>query len=332
MKGPALIVGAGGAGAGHAVALQELGIGHTGPVSARELVRDPATLRDPAIQVVHICATNELHVPLALAALAAGKHVICEKPLAIDVAGAELLTARARETGRVNVVAYNNRFHPLTVELAARVRGGVVGSANLVRGGYLQDWLLGPDTSDWRVDAARGGASRVIADIGLHWLDLAEVATGRRVVAVAAQIRAFHGRATEDQAGLLIRFDGGLQGVCVLSQAAAGHADDLEIAIDCDLAGLCWRKERPDELHIRTSGSVDVVTRDALAAGPARALAALGSSTNESRRNLIAAAYTSIAGARPSLPLPSFADGLRHARFVDAALRSARDQTWVTVA
>ncbi len=217
----ALVVGASRAGAGHVDALRALGVDVRGPLSGRAVVANLGALGDPDIDVVHIAAANDLHLPLAKAALAAGKHVVCEKPLAMDAAGAAELAALARTSGRCAAVCNTYRFRPLAVDLASRVRTGELGAVHLARGSYLQDWLLLESASDWRLDRARGGLSRAVADIGVHWLDLVEWTTGQTVEAVAAQLGQLHSRQTEDHAGLLVRFSGGLQGVCVLSQGSA---------------------------------------------------------------------------------------------------------------
>ena len=173
----------------------------------------------------------------------------------------------------------------------------------------------------------------MIADLGVHWLDLAERATGRHASAVVAQVGRLHGRATEDHAALLVRFDGGVQGVCVLSQASAGHRNSFGLAIDGADGSLEWRWERPDEIVIGSLGSSLVVTRERVTTAAARALATLPASANEGRRNLLAAVYRVMAGGiAGDVELPTFEDGLRHARFVEAALRSASEGGWVDLA
>src|SRR5436190_4533454 len=170
----ALVIGTGYAGGRHAEALRDLGVPFAGPLSARDVVRDLAVIRASPAEVVHVCAANDLHAALVRAALDAGKHVVCEKPLALDVATAEDLAARAESSGRLAVLGYGYRFHPMTVELVARAASGEIGAIHDVRGSFLQDWLLLASDENWRVDPARGGPSRVLADIGAHWLDLAE--------------------------------------------------------------------------------------------------------------------------------------------------------------
>ena len=330
----ALVIGSGYAGVKHAEALDELGVPYTGPVSARRAMEDPRALDDPAVSVVHVCAANDLHVGLASRALRAGKDVICEKPLAVDVRGAEELVALAHKSGRLAVLAYNYRFHPLVVELAARV--AFLGPLHTARGSFLQDWLLLATDANWRVEEARGGASRAIADIGAHWLDLAELVSGKRIVAVVAQLGRLHGRGTEDHAGLLLRFSDGMTGALMLSQAAAGHRNDMELSLDGATGSATWRHEHPDELWLGSRGGDALVVRrnDELLSPAARSLAALPSGPNEARRNLLAAVYARLSGdkAAPAAPLPTFEDGLRHARFAAAALESASGDKWVSVA
>ena len=330
----ALVVGSGYAGVKHAEALGELGIPFTGPLSARRVMEETRALEDPTVSVVHVCASNDLHVALAGRALRAGKDVICEKPLAVDVRGAEELAALARDTGRLAVLAYNYRFHPLVVELAARV--AFLGPLHTARGLFLQDWLLLATDANWRVEEARGGASRAIADIGAHWLDLAEVVSGKRLEAVAAQLGRLHGRGTEDHVGLLLRFSDGMTGALFLSQAAAGHRNDMELSLDGATGSATWRHERPNELWLGSRGGDAVVVGrdDELLSPAARTLAALPAGPNEARRNLLAAVYARLSGDErpPAAPLATFEDGLRHARFTAAALESASHEKWVSAA
>ena len=314
----ALVVGASRAGAGHVDVLRALGVDVRGPLSGRAMVADLGALGDPDIDVVHIAAANDLHLPLAKAALAAGKHVVCEKPLAMDAAGAAELAALARTSGRCAAVCNTYRFRPLAVDLASRVRTGELGAVHLARGSYLQDWLLLESASDWRLDRARGGLSRAVADIGVHWLDLVEWTTGQTVEAVAAQLGQLHLRQTEDHAGLLVRFSGGLQGVCVLSQGSAGHRDELEVSLDGAAASATWRSAEREELSVGTYGGGPVVHTRPIEA-------------NAGRRELLRAFYGAIDGNPSAVALPTFDDGSRQVRFAAAALESARLGTWVTV-
>jgi predicted dehydrogenase len=334
-----LVVGAGNAGNAHADALTALGIEVVGPISGMATVADPAPIRDPAIDVVHVATANDLHLPLVREALRAGKHVVCEKPLAPEIYHGEALVDLARSAGTLTTVCQNYRFLPLIAELAERVRRGDLGTVHLARGGFLQDWLLLVGDEDWRIDPSRGGMSRAVADIGVHWIDLVEFVTGNVVESVVAQLGYLHGRKTEDHAGLLVRFEAGSQGVCAFSQATAGHRGDFEVSLDGTVASATWRAERRDELWIGTRDrSPLVVTRATLTSVAARALAMSSSASipasaaTEGRRNLLASFYAALDGLEPPLTLPTFEDGLRHIRFAAAAVISERTRAWVDVA
>jgi predicted dehydrogenase len=330
----ALILGTGYAGTRHAEALRALGVAFSGPLSARDAARDPSPTADAGIDVVHVCSANDLHAPLVRAALDAGKHVVCEKPLALDAATAADLAARAERAGVLATLGYGYRFLPMVVELVARIRAGELGNIHDARGSFLQDWLLLPTDQDWRVDPARGGASRVVADIGAHWLDLTELALGQPAVAVVAHVGRLHDRTTEDHAAMLVRFEGGVVAACVLSQAAAGHRNDLQIAFDGSAESLSWSYERVDELSVGKRGRLSTVSRgDGLASAHARRLAARPGGPNEGRRNLLDAVYATLRGdeAPNAVPLATFRDGVRHLRLAAAALESARRSAWVEV-
>src|SRR4051812_2833045 len=140
----------------------------------RGFASSEALIADPSIDVLHICTPNHLHVPLAEAALAAGKHVVLEKPIAMDAPSAQTLADAAAESGKIAAVPFVYRYYPTVREARERVRTGKTGPLRLVHGTYLQDWLLRPTDDNWRVDEQLGGASRAFADIGSHWCDLAE--------------------------------------------------------------------------------------------------------------------------------------------------------------
>src|SRR6187551_919539 len=147
-----------------------------------------ALVESPDVDVVHICTPNHLHVPLAEAAIAAGKHVICEKPLALDTAGAQQLVDAAAGSGLEAGVPFVYRYYPTVREARERVGSGETGPLRLLHGTYLQDWLLRSDDGNWRVDERLGGASRAFADIGSHWCDLAEFVSGDRIARVSARL------------------------------------------------------------------------------------------------------------------------------------------------
>jgi predicted dehydrogenase len=375
----AAVIGTGFVGAQHVEALRRIGV-EVAIVAAsmedrareaaetlevRRWTGDWATAAsDPAVDVVHVCVPNDLHRPVVLAALEAGKHVVCEKPLGLDLAEVRELAIAAGRSDRVSVLCHNYRFFPMVAEMRLQVAAGNLGRVHAIRGAYLQDWLLSADATNWRIDAARGGRSRTIADIGTHWVDLAETVSHSRLEAVLADLATVHARRpagahartfstqsddveewvdvdTEDQAGLLLRFEGGVKATLSVSQVAAGHSNDLELSIDGTDGSATWRQEQPDQLRLARHGAVETMARspDRLLPG-ARGLAQLPAGHNEgwadALRNLIAAAYAAIRGdrgaeAEEAAPLPTFEDGVRHIAFVEAALQSASAGRWVSI-
>ena len=372
------IVGAGFAGREHVDALRRLpgveiaaltsGSPERGSTVAASLgiPRAPADWRELVesddVDVVHVCVPNDVHAEIVLGALAAGKDVICEKPLATSLADGVRMARAAADSGRTAVLCHNYRYFAMVAELRARVATGDLGRVHAIRGSYLQDWLLQATDTNWRIDAARGGASRAVADIGTHWVDLAEVASGQRLAAVMAQLgtihpsRARHDRvetfstadpagdetvvSTEDQAALLLRFADGAGGALVVSQVVAGAKNALELSIDGGEASATWRQERPDQLWVgRRDRASELVSRDArILSSEAAALSRLPAGHNEgwsdALRNLLAAAYAKMRGDERSpdaMPLPTFDDGVRHLAFVEAALRSAAEERWVSI-
>src|SRR5438067_5685409 len=149
-------------------------------------------LDDPAVEAVHVCTPNAQHFPIAKAALEAGKHVICEKPLATSVADAKELVALAARTKRRNATFHNLRFYPMVQQMRRMVEDGDLGDILVVQGTYSQDWLLYDTDWNWRLDSKHNGPSRTLADIGSHWCDMAEHVTGQRITSVCADLQTFH--------------------------------------------------------------------------------------------------------------------------------------------
>ena len=320
--------------------------------SAEELVRDPS------VDVVHICTPNHLHVPLAEAALAAGKHVICEKPLAVDAAGAERLTEAASSAGREAAVPFVYRYYPTVREARERVRTGTLGKVNLLHGTYLQDWLLRPGDTNWRVDDELGGASRAFADIGSHWCDLAEFVSGQRITRLSARLlttvperagdpgrHAFGSGdgsgtarpvATEDAALVQFETDAGALGSVVVSQVSAGRKNRLWLELDGSEEALAFDQEHPEELWHGTRESLELLRRDpAELSTPAARYATLPAGHPQGYGDcfdaFVADVYEAVRGGRLPEGTPTFADGLRAALITDAVLASGRDGHWVDV-
>jgi predicted dehydrogenase len=320
--------------------------------SAEELVVSPD------VDVVHLCVPNHLHAPLAEAALAAGKRVICEKPLAPDAAGAARLAEAAFAAGG-GFVPFVYRYYPTVREARERVRAGAVGRVQMLHGTYLQDWLLSPEDFNWRVEADLGGPSRAFADIGSHWCDLAEFVSGQRITrlsartltAVPSRVRderreAFErgdggGEAwpvdTEDAAIVQFETDGGALGSLVVSQVSAGRKNRLWLELDGAEETLVFDQENPETLWCGRREAATVLARDPAAlSAPAARLATLPAGHPQGYRDcfdaFIADAYEAVETGEYRDGLPGFDDGARAARITDAVLASAASESWVEVA
>lgn len=320
-------------------------------------------LDDRAIDAVHICTPNHTHYPIARDALAAGKHVICEKPLAMTVAEAASLVELAQSRDVVHATSYNLRFYPNVAQMRRLIATGDVGEVLAVQGSYVQDWLFYDTDYNWRLEPEVGGASRAVADIGSHWCDLVEHVTGARIRAVCAELATFHpirrkpkkpietyaGKmlepedyedrpiATEDFAAILLRFEGRARGALTVNQVAAGRKNRLALEIHGSRRGLAWDGERPNELWIgRRDGNNELLVKDPSLLEPeARTFADLPGGHAEGyadtfkqffRRFYAACRDRSLAGA-----LPGFDAGLRQLRLVEAVLRSHAEGGWVTL-
>jgi len=321
--------------------------------SAEELVRDPG------VDVVHICTPNHLHLPLAEAALAAGKHVICEKPLALDAGGAQRLVDAAADSGLQAGVPFVYRYYPTVREARVRVGSGQTGALRLLHGTYLQDWLLRPDDDNWRVDARLGGASRAFADIGSHWCDLAEFVSGHRITRLSARMltavpervgaasrKAFspdrgEGEAravtTEDAAVAQFETDAGAIGAVVISQISAGRKNRLWIELDGAEETLAFDQEQPEELWCGRREAVTIVRRDPLTLSPPAArFAFLPAGHPQGYADcfdaFVADFYEAVRSGSTADGMPTFSDGLRAASITDAVLISSREERWVDVA
>ncbi len=299
-----------------------------------------ALLADDAVDVVHITTPNALHAEQTLAALAAGKHVVCEKPLATSVADAEQMVEAA--AARTATVPFVYRFHPMVREARARFLDGTAGRVLSIHGSYLQDWLLGSDDDNWRVDAAQGGRSRAFADIGSHLVDLVEFVSGERVTRVAATTKTlFAERAahreitTEDAVAVVIETTGGAIGTLLVSQVAPGRKNRLSLEIAGSAESIGFDQELPETLWVgRRAGSL-VIPRDAdqLHDDAAR-LCVVPSGHPQGYQDafnaFVADTYAAIGGASPE-GLPRFVDGLRAVRITDAVLDSAESGTWIEI-
>jgi predicted dehydrogenase len=293
------------------------------------------------VAVVHVCTPNHLHAELTLAALAAGKHVVCEKPLSVDSLTAQQMADAAADTGTVATVPFVYRFHPMVREARELIRAGDLGTLTLAHGGYLQDWLLRPEDDNWRVDPGIGGRLRAFADIGSHWCDLLEFVTGDRIARLSSQLAAVHPRRggpaqTEDIATLQFTTAQGIVGTSVISQVSAGRKNRLHLEVSGTTATVAFDQEQPEQLWLGGRDRNATLLRDPLTLSPPAArLAVVPAGHAQGYQDCFNAFVADTAAAVAGTPppgLPTFADGLRAARLADAVLESASARAWVEVA
>ncbi len=338
------------------VRAQALGV----PLAYRSL---EALLDDDRVRVVHVTSPNDLHVAQARQLLEAGRHVVCEKPLAMTASESGDLVALAARTGLVNATNFNIRYYPLNQHAHDAVAAGEIGEVRLVTGRYFQDWLLLETDWNWRLQPDRGGALRAVGDIGSHWLDLMTFVTGQRIVAVMADLATFietrreptgpvetfatdvstdtveRAIATEDTATILLRFENGARGAVSISQISPGRKNSLQYEIDGSQAALAWDSEQPDQLWIghRERANEILLKNPALMGPSGRAATVLPAGHVEGFFDTFAAHFRAVyadvvAGASSSRPgYPTFADGHDEMLVGDAIARSAREGRWVDV-
>ncbi|ADV81068.1 oxidoreductase domain protein [Terriglobus saanensis SP1PR4] len=323
-------------------------------------------IADPDIHVVHNTTPNHMHFPVTMAAIEAGKHVVSDKPLAMNSDESRRLRDAAIAAKVAHAVTFNYRGNPLVQHARTMVADGSIGNLTFIQGFYLQDWLTDPNVYSWRSDPAKGGGTSALGDIGSHWCDLAEHVSGKKIASVLADITtvvktryATEGSSeafskttsgdrkaipmtSEDLATVLLRFEDGTKGTFSAAQTLPGHKNDLQFEISGLKHSLKWRQEEQNELWVGShEGPNCIVGKDpALVAGEALRYTHLPAGHQESWAdafmNIVSDAYTWVrAGAgiqdKPS-PLPTFDDGYRSNCIVDAILAShAAGNTWQKV-
>jgi predicted dehydrogenase len=374
----AAVIGTGFIGTVHVEALRRIGVdvgGVLGSTAERGAARADALgvrkayaslddlLADEAVSVVHVTSPNDLHVSQARAVLGAGKHVVCEKPLALTSAESAELVALAAEGGLVNATNFNIRFYPLNQHAHQVIAEGGLGEIRLVTGRYFQDWLLLESDWNWRLQPDRGGALRAVGDIGSHWLDLMTFLTGQHVASVMADLATFIGTrqeptgpvetfstdrstktveraiSTEDTATILLRFDGGARGAVSISQISPGRKNSLVFEIDGSEGAWAWDSEQPDQAWIghRERPNEVLIRNPAMMGAAGQAAAVLPGGHVEGFFDTFGAHFRAIyadvaAGRRSPTPVyPTFADGHDEMLVGEAIARSAREGRWVDV-
>jgi predicted dehydrogenase len=320
-----------------------------------------AILRDGSVEAIHICTPNAQHYPMARAAFEAGKHVLCEKPLAVSVEQAQELARLAARNNLRNCVCHNLRYYPMVQQMRQLRTAGELGKILVVQGTYSQDWLLYETDWNWRVSSKDGGPSRCMADVGSHWFDMAEHVTGLRVSSLCADLQTFHTTRkqpngpvetfankmadaqetldtpvdTEDCGTAIFRMGERARGAMTASQVSAGRKNRLSIEIYGTKAGVAWDQERPDELWIgHRDGPNGIMVKDPSLLQPAaQRFADLPGGHSEGYddtfKQVFRRFYASIRNPEIPRDYPQFADGLRQLAILDAELESHRTRSWI---
>ena len=372
----AAVIGTGFIGSVHIGALRRLGVrveGVLGSSPARGAERAAAlgtraygsldeVLADPAVQVVHVTSPNAAHYGQVKQILAAGRHVVCEKPLAMTSAQSSEMLALARASGKVAAVCYNTRFYPLNQQAHQMVADRALGEVRLVSGQYHQDWLAKDRDWNWRLESDVGGVLRSVGDIGTHWLDLVSFIAGLRPVAVMAELATFvpvrqkplgpvetfaavkgatepRQIATDDAATILLRFANGARGVMSTSQISHGRKNAMGWEIAGSAASAAWSAETPDHLWIGHRDSPNqILLRDpglmnATGAAATHLPGGHAEGFADTFLALFAQVYRDVAagGRAADATYAGFDDGHFQMLLCDAVLHSAKEGRWVDV-
>jgi predicted dehydrogenase len=349
------VIGVGFVGAAHVEAVRRTGLADvvgvvagsvaSGQASAKRLAVPRAypswreLLADPEIDVVHNCTPNLLHAPVALAALESGKHLVCEKPLALTAEEGQAIVDAAGTSTCETALCHNYRHYAMIGRARELIRDGAIGEVHHVHGAYLQDWLCDPDAINWRLSPDTGGHSLTFADIGTHLADLAAHLTGHRIEEVCAALGHHRKLVGEDHVGMLGRFDDGSLATFVTSQVSPGSKNGLRVQIDGSLGALSWNQERPESLDLgRYSGPSEHHSKAIADFGTeARSLVHLPvghpEGWNSTFANLFRSFYRRILGI--TIPgddhVATLADGLHLMRLVEAVQISGRERRWVRI-
>lgn len=321
-------------------------------------------LMDANVDVVHVASPNNVHAEQARAAIDAGKHVVCEKPLTIDSSQAADLVTRARKADLVNATCFNFRFYPLMHEARAMVSRGDIGDPLFITGSYHQDWLLRETDWNWRLEPERAGQLRAVADIGSHWLDLVTWIAQREITEVLAdlhtfrptrirpdgEVETFSGLAattgtpvtmtSDDAATVALHMNGGTRGSFTVSQVSAGRKNDLRFELAGTEGSLMWSSEASDTLWIGRRGRTnEILLKDPVHLDPTATNISFYPGGHvegygEAFTSLFATIYADVARGNPSPepPYPTFEDGYRGLLVADAISISGQDRAWKPVA
>lgn len=340
----------------------ELASGFARQIGVEKSTSDYKTvLADPTIQAVHVCTPNALHYPISKEAMEAGKAVLCEKPLALDVTQAQDLVDTAARTGSVNCLNHNLRYYPIPQQIREMIAAGELGDILSVQGTYAQDWLLYDTDYNWRIERKDNGALRAVGDIGSHWMDMIQHVTGLKITALCADLATFHktrkkpkmaidafaGKTftpddydevpidTEDYGAVLLHLGDRARGAFTVTQLAAGCKNRFQIEIFGTKCGVIWNQERPNELWIGERNAANkLLLKDPSLLGPkARTYASLPGGHNEgyadTHKNVYRAFYRKVADPSAAVEYPTFQDGLLGMKLLEKIVESDLKRCWV---
>jgi predicted dehydrogenase len=318
-------------------------------------------LDDKSIDAVHVLTPNALHAPMAIAAMEAGKAVICEKPLSLDAGEAKNMVDVAAKTGLANCVNHNLRYYPVVQHVRQMIAAGELGDILMVQGTYSQDWLLYDTDYNWRVEKAANGALRAVGDIGSHWMDMIQHVTGLKITGLCADLATFHktrkrpkvaietftGKTlspddyelvpmeTEDFGAVLVRLGDRARGAYTVSQMSAGNKNRFQFEVYGTKCGVSWNQERPDELWIgnRNSPNQIIIKDPSLLRGPAAGFADLPGGHSEgyddAHKQVFKRFYAKVADPSAPVDYPTFADGLWGMHLLGKVVESSEKRAWV---
>ncbi|KYD10702.1 Gfo/Idh/MocA family protein [Saccharococcus caldoxylosilyticus] len=325
-----------------------------------------ALIHDPEVEVIHNCTRNYLHFPINKAVLEAGKHLLSEKPLAINSEQSYELNELAKKSPGISAVCFNYRHYPLVAE-AKEILARECNKVHLVYGGYVQDWLLYDTDYNWRLDPLQNGASRVIADIGSHWCDTVQYVLGKKITEVFADLKTVHSIRrkpknqastftssnekerenvyidTEDCGSVLIHFEDGTHGVFTVSQVSAGRKNRLYFEIAADTATIAWDQEDPNRLWVgkRDEPNREIVRDPSILSPQAAALSHYPGGHQEGwpdgLKNLFLEFYAAVSERKAGktetghFSFATIEDGHQLMKLVDAILESHRLRKWVSI-
>ena len=300
---------------------------------------------------VHICTPNKMHIEVAMSAIERGINVICEKPMACNAEEAQQMVDAIKKSGLIGALNFHNRFYPIPYRMRRMVQEGVLGDIYHIQGGYLQDWLQYKTDFSWKLLSAQCGKTRATADLGSHWMDLAEYVSGQRIVEVFAEFKTVYPQRTqmtpegpkdvdidtEDFSVIIARFDGGAVGTATFSAVFPGKKNQTVLQVAGTKASLEWDNEKVNDLLIgHRSEANQLLTKDPSLVDKDTASiisypAGHAEGFPDAFKQNFTAIYNAIRGEKNANPFATFEDGLHVMKLCDALYESAHTGKWVAV-